>query len=313
MCLAQGDGVWLPRTSFQGAAWVTSLHRELFAEYSLWSATILEIAATAGAAKGFTEVMGFFHWKANNTGAGRCSSWEERIVCCTAIQASSLLYKLYIELAGGWAGPLLQVGLAVQVPCCYLHPLLACKVVVGSASNCCVSRAGLAGSYHGLAPTNRRSGSYGLLHFTTDKSGKVTDITIWRAGFREEREVLVSAGAPRWQPHICSARSHAALLWALQSCTGSCLVLLAVGADTQCSTPLQPQTPPRGINRPCAWADPALLLLLCPAPAPCILCFAPLSCPALPWIRPVPPPAVCRHTADVSRLPGRDHPPQGRH
>ena len=58
----------------------------------------------------------------------------------------------------------------------------------------------LAGSYHGLAPTNRRSGSYGLLHFTTDKSGKVTDITIWRAGFREEREVLVSAGRLRWQP-----------------------------------------------------------------------------------------------------------------
>jgi hypothetical protein len=67
VCL-QGDGVWLPRTQFQGAAWVTSLHKELFAEYSGWSATFLEVAATAGAAKGFTEVIGFFHWKANNTG-----------------------------------------------------------------------------------------------------------------------------------------------------------------------------------------------------------------------------------------------------
>lgn len=64
----QGDGVWLPRTAFQGAAWVTSLHKELFAEYSAWSFTFLEVAATAGAAKGFTEVIGFFHWKANNTG-----------------------------------------------------------------------------------------------------------------------------------------------------------------------------------------------------------------------------------------------------
>lgn len=67
MC-SQGDGVWLPRTQFQGAAWVTSLHKELFAEYSGWSAAFLEVAATAGAAKGFTEVIGFFHWNANNTG-----------------------------------------------------------------------------------------------------------------------------------------------------------------------------------------------------------------------------------------------------
>lgn len=48
------------------------------------------------------------------------------------------------------------------------------------------------GAYHGLSPTNQQSGCYGILHFTTDKSGKVTDITIWRAGFKEEREVLVS-------------------------------------------------------------------------------------------------------------------------
>lgn len=56
----------------------------------------------------------------------------------------------------------------------------------------CLPLVPCAGSYHGLAPTNRVSGSYGILHYTTDKSGKVTDMTIWRAGFQEEREVLVS-------------------------------------------------------------------------------------------------------------------------
>lgn len=30
------------------------------------------------------------------------------------------------------------------------------------------------------------------MHFTTDKSARVTDLTIWRAGFAEERQVLVS-------------------------------------------------------------------------------------------------------------------------
>jgi hypothetical protein len=64
----QGDGVWLPRTAFQGAPWVTSVHRDLFSEYTSWSFSFLELAATAGAAKGFTEVIGFFHWEANNTG-----------------------------------------------------------------------------------------------------------------------------------------------------------------------------------------------------------------------------------------------------
>lgn len=47
---------------------MTSLHRELFSEYSGWRFTFLELAATAGAVKGFTEVIGFFHWSANNTG-----------------------------------------------------------------------------------------------------------------------------------------------------------------------------------------------------------------------------------------------------
>lgn len=82
---SQGDGVWLPHTDFQGAAWVTTLHREWFAEYSAWSFTFLEVAATAGAVKGFTEVIGFFHWKANNTGAYACvgqarlgAFWRER-------------------------------------------------------------------------------------------------------------------------------------------------------------------------------------------------------------------------------------------
>jgi hypothetical protein len=31
---------------------------------------------------------------------------------------------------------------------------------------------------------------------TADKQGKVTDVTIWRAGFLEEREVLVGAKMP---------------------------------------------------------------------------------------------------------------------
>jgi hypothetical protein len=47
------------------------------------------------------------------------------------------------------------------------------------------------GSYHGLNPTFRQSADYGVLHATADKQGKVTDVTIWRAGFIEEREVLV--------------------------------------------------------------------------------------------------------------------------
>lgn len=109
-----GDGVWLPRAPFAGTQWVTALHRELFAEYSGWSFNFLEIAATAGAAKGFTEVLGFFHWQANNTG-----------------------------------------------------------------------------SYHGLNPTFHQSADYGVLHATADKQGKVTDVTIWRGGFAEEREVLL--------------------------------------------------------------------------------------------------------------------------
>jgi hypothetical protein len=48
-----------------------------------------------------------------------------------------------------------------------------------------------AGSYHGLDPTYRQSADYGVMHATADKQGKVTDVTIWRAGFMEEREVLV--------------------------------------------------------------------------------------------------------------------------
>lgn len=65
----QGDGVWLPRAPFAGISWVAVLHRELFAEYSGWAFEFLEIAATAGAARGFSDVLGFFRWSANNTGA----------------------------------------------------------------------------------------------------------------------------------------------------------------------------------------------------------------------------------------------------
>eukprot|EP00878_Enallax_costatus_P032156 GHUV01035266.1.p1 GENE.GHUV01035266.1~~GHUV01035266.1.p1 ORF type:complete len:230 (+),score=37.24 GHUV01035266.1:207-896(+) len=109
-----GDGVWLPRAPFAGTAWVTALHRELFSEYTGWSFNFLELAATAGATKGFTEVLGFFHWQATNTG-----------------------------------------------------------------------------DYHGLSPTQRQSADYGVMHVVTDKTGKVTDVTLWRAGFMEERESLL--------------------------------------------------------------------------------------------------------------------------
>lgn len=59
-----------------------------------------------------------------------------------------------------------------------------------------------AGSYHGLNPTFRQSADYGVLHATADKQGKVTDVTIWRGGFAEEREVLVSG-----QTCICSKKT----------------------------------------------------------------------------------------------------------
>jgi len=49
-----------------------------------------------------------------------------------------------------------------------------------------------AGSYRGLSPTNQVSQDYGIMQITTDRSTKLTDVTIWRAGFAEEREVLVS-------------------------------------------------------------------------------------------------------------------------
>lgn len=60
--------MWLPRAPFAGVAWVTSLHRELFTEYSSWGFEWLELTATRGAARGFTEVLGLFRWHANNTG-----------------------------------------------------------------------------------------------------------------------------------------------------------------------------------------------------------------------------------------------------
>lgn len=69
-----------------------------------------------------------------------------------------------------------------------------------------------AGSYHGLNPTFRQSADYGVLHATADKQGKVTDVTIWRGGFAEEREVLVSG-----QTCICSKKHVCHLLAALMS------------------------------------------------------------------------------------------------
>jgi hypothetical protein len=108
-----GDGIWLPLTTFSGATWVKSIHRDWFAEYSDWNFRFLDVAATA-AVKGFTEVLGFFRWDANNTG-----------------------------------------------------------------------------SYHGLPASNLRSQDYGLMHLSVDRKGLVTDVTIWRAGFRDERQGLL--------------------------------------------------------------------------------------------------------------------------
>eukprot|EP00775_Hariotina_reticulata_P008089 gene8089-8282_t len=118
-----GDGVWLPRAPFSGAYWVISIHKELFTEYTNWHFRFLELAATAGAARGFSEVLGFFYWEANNTG-----------------------------------------------------------------------------SYRGLSPTNQVSHDYGIMQITTDRSTKLTDVTIWRAGFAEEREVLDITEQPFWVP-----------------------------------------------------------------------------------------------------------------
>jgi hypothetical protein len=75
MFAVQGDGVWLPRAPFSGAYWVIAIHKELFAEYSAWDFHFLELAATAGATRGFSVVLGFFHWKANNTGEWWCFRW----------------------------------------------------------------------------------------------------------------------------------------------------------------------------------------------------------------------------------------------
>eukprot|EP00877_Chromochloris_zofingiensis_P007069 jgi/Chrzof1/2615/Cz11g22160.t1 len=47
------------------------------------------------------------------------------------------------------------------------------------------------GSYHGLTPTGRVSKDYGIIHATTDKTGKLTDIALWRGGFQEERDALL--------------------------------------------------------------------------------------------------------------------------
>lgn len=87
--LLQGDGVWLPRAPFAGTEWVTALHRELFSEYTGWSFNFLELAATAGAMRGFTEVLGFFHWQANNTGWHHSSAAAAGIANTSPIAAAT--------------------------------------------------------------------------------------------------------------------------------------------------------------------------------------------------------------------------------
>lgn len=96
LCILQGDGVWLPRAPFAGTAWVTTLHRELFSEYTGWSFKFLELAATAGAMKGFTEVLGFFHWQATNTGAATVQhqgywSWGHAIGTTRGVSSHAVL------------------------------------------------------------------------------------------------------------------------------------------------------------------------------------------------------------------------------
>ena len=63
-----GDGVWFPATDFSGATWAKAIHEDWFKEYSQWNFKFLDVAATA-AVKGFSEVLGFFKWHANNTGS----------------------------------------------------------------------------------------------------------------------------------------------------------------------------------------------------------------------------------------------------
>jgi hypothetical protein len=108
-----GDGVWFPATDFPGATWAKAIHEEWFKEYSQWSFQFLDVAATA-AVKGFSEVLGFFKWHANNTG-----------------------------------------------------------------------------SYHGLNPSHQVSHDYGIMHATVDSKGLVTDVSLWRSGFSEERQGLL--------------------------------------------------------------------------------------------------------------------------
>lgn len=60
----------------------------------------------------------------------------------------------------------------------------------------------LTGDYHGLSPTQRQSADYGVMHVVTDKTGKVTDVTLWRAGFMEERESLVRPSLKKSMPPV---------------------------------------------------------------------------------------------------------------
>lgn len=222
VCMLQGDGVWLPRAPFAGTAWVTALHRELFSEYTGWSFNFLELAATAGATKGFTAVIGFFHWQATNTGAIACcrfssssqtqglcrwscgghADWHDRCSAAeTPIQAipsswhaDGLVHKtaaVFWRMCQSMCWNLL-----VQLPIMCIHRRTDRSDESGSTRPpffISLLLLAHAGSYHGLSPTQRQSADYGVMHLVTDKTGKVTDVTLWRAGFKEERESLVGA------------------------------------------------------------------------------------------------------------------------
>jgi len=149
-----------------GVGWAVDLHREWFAAFTGWRHEVLELASTQGV-KGFTEVFVFFRWTATNTGA-----WAEG-------RGAG---------GGGW----------VTTSCAHLynsnpHPTPPHPHDHSPPPN-------PPGSYHGQTPTGVVSRDYGIMRVVVDKGGMVTDVTMWRAGFAEERETRVSS---RWRWWWC--------------------------------------------------------------------------------------------------------------
>ena len=96
----KGDGVFLPRTSFKGVAWVRDIHSEWFGQYTHWTFALLEVAsgpaAAAGAKKGFTDAFGFFHWSANNTGAYRGLPPTGCVLSCSVLFGSVVCFMCHV-------------------------------------------------------------------------------------------------------------------------------------------------------------------------------------------------------------------------